>query len=128
MLGPVEFEDEVQIFVEEVDFHATVISERDRKAGIEFESILCLRQSLEPSEQEGLRGAAGPVDTFRIRGGPLCRMQEELSQRNICSVTDEALDTRGVISFPNRIDGKWDLDRPARQGAGGKQYRSISGV
>jgi len=48
-------------------------------------------------------------------------MQEELGQRDINSVTEEALDTRSVISFPLRIDGQWDFDRPAREGAGGKQ-------
>lgn len=54
VLGAVELEDEVEIFVEEIDLHATGIPERDRKAGIEFKTALCLRQSLEPTEQKGL--------------------------------------------------------------------------
>ena len=50
-------------------------------------------------------------------------MHEEVCQRNVHPVADQAADAGGIIALPLRVNGQRDLDGPAGHRAGGQQQR-----
>lgn len=84
---------------------------------VEDELILGSGEGLEAFEEEFLAGAAGFLGALGFVGG----VDEELSEGLVDAVADEAADAGGVILFPLRIEGEWDLDGPAGEGAGGEK-------
>ena len=67
--------------------------------------------------KEGFGRAAGTLQIIRGAGGG----DEEIPERSIHAIADQAVDTGGVVLFPKGIDGQRDIDRPAGQGAGRQQ-------
>lgn len=121
VLVAVEFDSDSFLGEEEIDFHFAVFVERDRETGVEVKFVLGGGEGLQALVEKFLAGTPGAVGTLSSLFWRTGGVDEKSGEWRINAVTDEALDTGGVVVFPLWIDRQRHLGWPTWQGVGGEE-------
>lgn len=93
MLRAIQLHREPRVETEEIDLQRAAPIERDRQWRVQHEASLGLGKRFQAPEEKGLRRAPGPREPVRVGRHRADGMHEELSQRTIDAVTNQAADT-----------------------------------
>src|ERR1051326_1686382 len=105
MLRAVQFNDHTVLGAEEVDLHLAGTVERYGDFHVQAKATRRCWEGLQSAKKKRLAGAPGAGFPGSVFGRSSGSVHEQIRQRDIHAVADEAANAGGVVPFPVRING-----------------------